>query len=235
MSLFPSDRYYRSRTTQFFIRGAPDGAEAASLYIGPQYQQDLSATLFMAAPPGETMSLIIGQDTFASGALTLYSSGFEGGGGTDFQSQTTLRVAGIANNGTPDVVDVPLFINGPDSVAFNDSADLNIQGEPPLLASGSLTLFTSGGGPTTTNPVLDTVATSLYIGNFAEYNTNTTLHMETDFNYGTTSSLFVKSSFSSGVIPISVEGAEVEADSIPLYIKVPVSSGVPLFNRGFLE
>lgn len=235
MSILPSDILYRTKTFQFFIRGAPDVSESASLYIGPQNELTSPATLFMAAPPGEAMPLVIGQNTFASGALTLYSSGFEGGGGTDIESQTTLRIAGISNNGVSDVADVPLFINGPASVAFNDSADLHIQGELPLPASGSLALFTSGDSPTTTNPVLEAFATSLYIGHFEEFNTNTTLHMETDFNYGTTSPLFVKSSFSSGVIPINVEGAEIEADSIPLHIKVPVSSGVPLFNRGFLE
>ena len=235
MSIFPSDRYYRARTTQFFIKGAPDESATASLYIGPQYELDTTATLFAAAPPGEAMSLVIGQDTFASGALTLYSSGFQGGGGTDFQSQANLNVAGISNNGIPETTTVHLFIDGPSSVGFNTSADLHIEGEQPLPASGILALFTSGDDPTTSNPVLENLTTTLYIGNYEEFDGSTTLHVETDFNYGKTAPLFVKSSFSSGVIPINVEGAEVETDSISLHIKVPVASGVPLFNRGFLE
>ncbi len=235
MSFLPSDRYYRAATTQFFIKGAPDEAGTASLYIGPQYDLSEPATLFAAAPPGEAITLVIGQNTFASGALTLYSSGFQGGGGTDFQSQTTLKIAGVANNGISTTDNIPLFIDGPSSVGFNQAADLHIGGQPPLPTSGSLTLFTEGGSPTTSNPVLESSQATLYIGHYEEFNDDTTLHIETDFNYGNTTSLHIKSSFSSGVMPINVEGAEVETGSIPLHIKVPVSSGVPLFNRGYLE
>lgn len=235
MTILPSDILYRARTTTFFIKGAPDEAGTASLYIGPQFDEESPATLFLAAPPGEVMSLVIGQDTFASGSLTLYTSGFVGGGGSDSQSETTLNIQGTSNNGISETTTIPLFIDGPDSVEFNESADLVIEGEQPLPASGSLTLFMSGDNPTTSNPELEVSSASLYIGNFEEFNSNTTLHMETDFNYGNTTSLFIKSSFASGVMPINVEGAEVETSSIPLNIKVPVSSGVPLFNRGFLE
>jgi hypothetical protein len=235
MSLFPSDRYYRSVTTQFFIRGAPDGAESASLYIGPQNDSSLSATLFMAAPPGLAMSLVIGQNTFGSGELTLYSSGFEGGGGISDQSPITLNIGGISNDGVPTTTTVPLFIDGPASVEFNESVDLNIIGGSPIAASGSLSLVVLGDDPTGSNPILESQITSLYIGNFDEHTSNATLHIETDFNYGTTAPLFIKSSFTSGVMPINIEGAEVEADSISLHIKVPVSSGVSLFNRGYLE
>ena len=238
MGLFPEPPpilYSRTLSTQFFIRGAPDQEESASLYIGPQNDTLLSAPLFMAATPSLAMSLVFIDQNIGSGELTLYSSGFVGGGGTSDQSPITLNIGGIANNGVPITTTVPLFIDGPASVEFSESVNLNIAGGFPIAASGSLSLVVLGDDPTSSNPILESQITSLYIGNFDEHSSNTTLHIETDFNYGNTAPLFIKSSFTSGVIPMNVEGVEVEVDSISLHIQVPVSSGVPLFTRGFLE
>jgi hypothetical protein len=61
------------------------------------------------------------------------------------------------------------------------------------------------------------------------------LHIETDFNFGATTPLYVKSMAGSGNITLYTSGKTVEDASMNIFIKPPETSSITLFNRGYKE
>ena len=221
-----------------FIKGSPDIGRAITLYIGPQAGDTKEMTLFLAGPPAAQMPLVIGIDTFASGDITLFAQGKQGfvpdGGGSD-NEPTTLYIQGTANSGVSVTANTTLVIQGPDFEYDTNETTLFINAAAIPVNSGQLTLFTEGGSATSSNPELDETQTTLFIRNADAFNDNTTLHLETDFNLGQTTPLFIKSNSPSGVMPLNVEGANIETEQITLLIKPPTTNEITLFNRGYRE
>lgn len=206
---------------------------SAELFVrGANVSNDLeqnSIPLFLAKQPEGFVPLVIGTDNTVSGQLTLYNNGSQGGGGTDYGSGLTLNIEGTANNGIRLTANPTLFINGPAFDELDINAPLVIDGNMST-ASGTLTFFTSGNGP---QPVAS--GSPLFIRNQDSFDVNMPLHIQTDFNMGSTATLFLSSRSGSGLIPLHIDGKLVEEDSITLFIKPPTTSSMSLFNRGYRE
>ena len=206
---------------------------SAELFVrGANVSNDLeqnSIPLFLAKQPEGFVPLVIGTDNTVSGQLTLYNDGSQGGGGTDITSNITLYVEGMANSGIAITSNPTLYINGPEFAELESNTPLVINGDMSV-ASGTLTFFTSGDGA---EPSASSI--SLFIRNQDSFNSNVPLHIQTDFNMGSTTTLFLSSRSGSGLIPLHIDGKLVEEDSITLFIKPPTSSSMSLFNRGYRE
>ena len=226
-----------------FIKGGPDITEDTTLYIGPEPpipSEDIS--LIIDGPPANEIPLVIGKDQSVSGIVPLYVNGVQGFGGDLVTDKIDLHIEGMANNAAPytsDPATPTLHINGPDFERASGDMPLVIDGTPVIVssASGSLTFFTSGGSATSTHPESSEQFATLAIRNANYFNQDAALdvplHIETDFNIGVTTSLYVNSTVSSGVAPLAVDGANITASGISLIVRTPESDNVTLYLNGF--
>jgi hypothetical protein len=191
--------------------------------------------LFMARQPEGFASLHIGNDNFSSGVLTLYTDGLSGGGGLDKVKIAPLYLQGTPNNAIRITSTPSLYIDGPEHDDYNDSIPLFVSREPNVVVQSEFQLFASGALPISSNPILTNTTTSLFIRNEEDYNNDTTLHIETDFDIGQNSPLFIKNQLVSGVVPLNIEGRTDREGSIDLIIRPPMFSKMTLFNSGFRE
>lgn len=224
------------------IKGGPDIEKDTTLYIGPETPTPSGyAPLIVDGPPANEIPLVIGKDQSVSGIAPLYVNGVQGFGGDLVTDKSDLHIEGMANNAAPYASDPSptLHINGPDFERASGDMPLVIDGTPIIVssASGSLTFFTSGGGATSTHPESSEQFATLAIRNANYFNQDAALdvplHIETDFNIGVTTSLYVNSTISSGVAPLAVDGANITASGISLIIRTPESDDVTLYLNGF--
>jgi len=219
------------------IRGGPDTEETMPLRIGPQFFVDGNPDLFIAGPEANFMPLRIGNDFFGSGNAVFYVEGREAFGGTFFEDRdTTLYIKAIDNSGSGIQNGTPtLRILGPDTASINENTTLRIKADiiPPV--SGVVTTYVSGANPTTSNPILQDANTTLYIRNTATDNNNTTLHIETDFNLGDTTTLFIKDVTPNVATTLHVSGVGFTSEQAPLYIQPPEDEITTLYLTGFSE
>lgn len=225
------------------IKGSPDITAETTLYLG-SISPDPSGTvpLTIDGPPANQIPLVIGRDQSGSGIATLYIDGVASFGGDNWSSETTLFVEGMANNATPFVNNPapPLVITGPPSEDASGDIPLVIDGAPVVIttASGQAPLFVSGSAPSSSNPESTEQFGTLFIRNTTTFNedgaVDIPLHIETDFNIGVTTSLYVNSTISSGVVPLVVaRGANLSNSGIPLFVRTPESGDITLFTKGF--
>jgi len=221
------------------IKGSPDTSGTAPLYVGPQQPiPSGSITLLSPAHPAADTTLHIGRTANGSGIVTGYIDGVVGGGpgSESFSSDTRLYISGTDGTVVDSLPNSPtLYLDGPPFIRESGNIPLNINGTPIVVStgSGSMTFYASGAEATTTNPVVDETFATLYIGNYDEASGIAPLHLETDFNYGETTSLYVNSTISSGVATLEVEGANLYNSGISLFVRTPESGNITIFTKGF--
>ena len=209
----------QERNKTLFIRGAPDIEKTTSLYTGPSSAPDSEFTLFMAAPAGGNASLIIGRTDRDNEDISLY-----------IFNRETVEINPVSTTSS-----VSLRLLGQPLEEKISQISLHIKAPGSSEKTGTLTFYASGASATSENPIAQEFSANLYIRNGDEYDSNVTLHIETDFNQGDTISLYVKSRDASGVIPMTIEGKTISDNSITLLVKPPVTSETTLFNRGYVE
>lgn len=212
-------------SNDFFLRGA--------------YLANNNISTFMAGHPSNDMPLFIGKDPIADNVgINLYVNGWPGGGQPDFQGYSPLFIGGILNNGQAYNDNSSLFLEGPLVQNSLQVATLNIEGFV-FSDNQEIVIYTEGSNPTSENPYSYNDGTSLFIRNEEITTENITLHVGTDFNFGSNTSLYVNSSIGSGNIPLYLSGVYSITDSINLTIPRPIDNSTigtaTLHHRGFLE
>ena len=223
------------KTTSLTIRGGPDASGLAPLRIGPQSESAEELDLYLAAPPSAEMPLFIGYDNDVSGVLTTYLDGEAGFGGASFNSNTSLYVSPVANNGSPLNTNINLRMLGPPFAESIEDIPLYINPSPIPTGSGIVTTYVSGAAASSSSPELADGQTTLFIRNGVDVNNNTTLRIETDFNLGDTAPLYIQQRNPTTVAPLFMSGQTVATTTAPLYIAPPTDDNTTLYLIGFSE
>jgi hypothetical protein len=221
------------------IRGAPDALAKGTLFISGPVVASGNPTLFMAAPAGLTMPLVIGFTSYGSGTATLYMDGVATSDPTadDYQGYATLVIKPTPNASDSSTMSLylethqigsgintsPLFLSGTSPFSINKSADLAVRG------------VHAGDGPS--DPLAGEFegSVSLYIKHNEMLSDNMPLHIDKDFNTANTATLYINHRMGSGHLPLVMESTYVSNDNISLSIKPPASGNMTLYTRGYLE
>jgi len=160
------------------------------------------------------------------------------GGAPDYQGFAPLVTFGILNDGQADNTNTTLFLEGPQVLDLINVAPLNIEGFR-FSDNQEITTYILGDDPSSQNPYSYNDNTSLFIRNEEIGSGNITLHVGTDFNFGSNTTLYVNSTITSGNIPLYMSGVYSDTGNISLTIPRPIDPSTigtaTLFNRGYLE
>jgi hypothetical protein len=225
----PRATYGWNDSGPLFIKGSPDVLNYIPLYIGPSQSFEDVTSLFLPGPTGSSMTLVMLDMKRDNNEAPLYTNANIGGGGAGYQGTATLVILrGL--DGSAETLTATLYLNGPDKEYYNTNASLFISTAPNPTDSAELETFILGA-----DSGLNTSSIPLLIRSFDEHTDNATLHIETDFNKGGNTSLFIADRLSNEIIPLVIDGKTVEDDSITLFIRPIVNDSATLFSRGYRE
>ncbi len=223
-----------TKGVSLFIGGSPDVDESTTLYIGPVASPSEEMTLFMPAPPfGEMPLFITTVENPVSGTPSLFMIGETSFGGTPYQGSMSLAFNAQTFVGTGINETWTLNISAPDVTEVVDNTNLFVGAPTDSDSSGTLRFFTSGATPTSANPERAAGDMSLYVRNRDSSNENATLKINTDFNKGQTTSLFISSRAASGDFTIFMDGKFISTESPTLFVKGPTNIENTLFLVGY--